>query len=306
MKSYYLSISLLLVFFHGYALSQPPSPTPLKHPQQKQEERQNDKGKGNYYHQGTKDSPIFIEQLERQSDKDEKATNTKYREQEATNNRLLMYFTCGLLLVAIFQLGFFYWQLKLIRQSLSATEIAAKAAELNARAAIGIELPIIRMHKIELISTEKLIDNTWEGFGIIETFPTKFSALRLLDFKNHGRTPAFPEKVSVGYMAVSKLPEEPIYTKTFTVNHASVIKPDSEFTTDIRWGFELTETQLASLMKDKIWLWIYGCLYYSDFLHNKREAHFCLRYANRHPGDSRPYFSFENDGNPPAKYTQNK
>jgi len=193
--------------------------------------------------------------------------------------------------------------LTIAKEAAEATQKAAEAAELNARAAIGIELPIIRTIATDLLSTDTLItgEGPYSG-GVDDGPPTKYSAVGYIRFENHGRTPAFPEKISVGWMVAEKLPENPTYLKTSNLNHAAVIKPDGNFAADTHYGIELTDEELQATKEARAWLWFYGCLYYNDFLHTKRTARFCWRFANR-DFDSVSYY-FSSDGEPPAQYTQ--
>lgn len=194
--------------------------------------------------------------------------------------------------------------LSIAKEAAEATQKAAEAAELNARAAIGIELPVIRAITTDLLSTDTLITGggPYSG-GVDDGPPTKYSAVGYIKFENHGRTPAFPEKISVGWMVAEKLPENPIYLKTSNLNHAAVIKPEGSFTADTHYGIELSCEELEATKEARAWLWFYGCLHYTDFLHAKRTARFCWRFANRDFDSVSFYFS--SDGEPPTQYTYN-
>ncbi len=293
-----LFLLLAVICFNSIAQNQlhkPSSPT------QQQVGAKNSKSSDDQ--RGTKNSPLIVETLESQNDQAEKLASAKHREQEAVNSRNIMYFTGAMAFIGLAQIGFFYWQLSLMRRSLQSAEIAAKAAELNARAAIGIELPIIRAVPADLVSTAELIGGDEPYGGTVNDFsPAKYSAIGPIVFKNYGRTPAFPEKLSVGWIVATILPDVPTYRETKYLNHAAVIKPDSEFTADRHYGIELTDEELAATSEGKSWLWVYGCLYYRDFLHENRQARFCWRFANRN-FDTVFYF-FSSDGEPPAEYTR--
>jgi len=191
--------------------------------------------------------------------------------------------------------------LTIAREAAKATQKAAEAAELNARAAIGIELPVIRALTADLLYVgERPKEESIYG-GFVNNGPlTKFSAVIGISFKNHGRTPAFPENLSIGWRVADKLPETPNYISSTNISHASVIKPESEFITDSRHAIELTDEELAATKEGHAWLWFYGCLYYTDFMNTKREARFCWRFASQYSG-----FCFSSEGNPPAEYIRN-
>jgi hypothetical protein len=219
-----------------------------------------------------------------------------------TNVRYTMYFTGGLLVVAILQAGFFVWQLWLMRTTVRDTHLAAKAAELNARAAVGIELPILRVLLPDLLGTDKPVpaDGPYGGW-VNDGPPTKFSAVGMLDIHNHGRTPAFPSEIIAGWLVAHVLPPTPLYIHRKQFPHAAVIKPgDDEYDSDLHFGIELTDAQVAATRSGTEWLWVYGCIHYTDFLAEKREYRFCWRFANRNVDSV--FYAFASDGDPPKAY----
>jgi hypothetical protein len=196
-------------------------------------------------------------------------------------------------------------QTRRLSDTVSTTRKAAEAAELNARAAIGIELPVIRAITADLVATNRLIgSNEPYGGTVNDNHPTKYSAVGIIHFENHGRTPAFPEKLSVGWTVATKLPEEPAYSITSSLNHAAVIKPGGDFVSDTHYSIELTDEELKATSENISWLWFYGCLYYTDFMNTNREFRFCWRFANRNFDNIFCFFS--SDGEPPREYTKNK
>ena len=230
---------------------------------------------------------------------------------KSLNDLLIVWFTGALAVFALCQVIAMVLQYRVmrvqacsLRDSVEVTEKAANAAELSARAAIGIELPIIRAITADMVSTDKLIGDAEPYGGIVNDGPpTKYSAIGCIRFENHGRTPAFPEKISVGWKFAEKLPETPQYITTTNLNHAEVIKPGESFTTDTHYGIELTDEELKMTISNRSWLWFYGCLFYTDFMNTKREARFCWRFANRNFDNIFYYFS--SDGELPKAYTQN-
>jgi hypothetical protein len=184
--------------------------------------------------------------------------------------------------------------------------IAAQAAELNARAAIGIELPIVRAVPPDaLMHTEDLIgkDEPYSG-GVDDGPPTKYSAVPSIEFTNEGRTPAFLTRLSVGWAASKELPASPMFWRSDRLGHAAVLLPGRGYGANRDYGIELSDDELAAIQKDEAWLWLYGSLEYTDFLGEKRQTRFCWRYANRNPaGDPKTYY-FSSDGDPPEAYTK--
>lgn len=211
----------------------------------------------------------------------------------------LMVFT-GLLVVC----NFFLWLCT--KKAADTAKKAADVAEIGARAVIRMELPVIRAIRPDLIIADNLTmeDKPWYG-TVNNGLPTKFSFVLMRDFKNSGRSPAFPKSISVGLMVANRLPDQPRYSKSFILSHASVIKPDDEFHNDVYCGTELTDNELQGIGEGRIWLWFYGCLYYRDFMNEGREYRFCWRYANQTPRQTPPHYGFSSDGNPPEECTKN-
>lgn len=215
----------------------------------------------------------------------------------------LMVFT-GLLVVC----NVFSWLYT--KKAADAAKKAANAAELSARAVISIELPIIRAKPAELVATNKSFKDgdRFLGGSITDSLPTKFSIVHFECCKNYGRSPAFPEMISVGWMVDATLPDQPQYLKSFVFNPASVIKPDpeDEFSLhDVHFGIDLTDDELEGIKEGRAWLWFYGCLCYRDFMNESREYRFCWRYANQTPEQTTSHYHFSSNGNPPKAYTKN-
>lgn len=251
---------------------------------------------------GPTTAPRKIDAVENASDTYDKKVAERHREQEATNSRFTMIFTGCSILVALAQLGFFWWQLTLMRASIKDTGVAAKAAELSARAAVGIELPILRFIPDDLVDLAvRLEPNAPYGGRGNDGAPGRFSAVGDIKIMNYGRTPAFPEMLAVGWLVAERLPDMPAYIQHDKMNHASVVRPGEEFGTGTHYGIELTNADLSAL-ESGAWLWFYGSMTYTDFLDESREARFCWRYANRNFDNV--FFSFASDGQPPAQYTK--
>ncbi len=260
---------------------------------------------------GTESHPLVIVTAQSKEDQAEKAAASTRDERNTQISLLTTIFTGISAAAALFQLGLFTWQLRLIRRSLEdtrasadAASVAAHAAELNARAAIGIELPVLRIRPPDdIVHTDSLIDDDQPYGGIVNDGPlTRFSAIALLRVENHGRTPAFPTSISVGWQVTHRLPEVPNYRHTAVLNHAAVIRPDDLLTLDQHYGIELTEEEIASSAAGTSWLWFYGALKYRDFLHEEHVQRFCWRHADRNPPDGPPFFFFASDGEPPPAY----
>jgi hypothetical protein len=259
---------------------------------------------------GTNELPLVVRSLEQPGEAAERIEARRYGTLELANQRAMLYLTLLMAVVAIAQLAFFAWQLQLMRKSVedagaaaSAAASAARSADLNARAAIGIELPILRVTPPELLSTSKLIaDNGPYGGMVNDRSPTKYSAVGNLELRNDGRTPAFLSEISVGWNVATTLPERPTYRRTDRLGHASIVRPGDTFMChELHYGIELSDEELNSLRAGTTWLWFFGMIEYRDFLDDRRLAKFCWRFANRNVGTK--FYFFASDGNPPERYT---
>lgn len=256
---------------------------------------------------GTTGSPLAVDIVklpERSaSEAGESAAAEQDRRQEEETNRRTMYFTGGLLVVASLQAAFFVWQLIMMRSTVRAAADAASAARLNARAAIGIELPVLRVLLPDLVDTDELIpaEGPYAG-GVTDGPPGRYSAISFPEIKNFGRTPAFPEEISVGWMVASELPVVPRYLRRDRPSHASVIEPDGTYSPHVHYGIELSAAERASAASGTAWLWVYGVIQYRDFLQTSRKARFCWRYANQNVDSV--FYAFASDGGPPSAYVR--
>lgn len=260
---------------------------------------------------GTERHPLVVTTIASAEDRAEKLDTSARDERNAHNGLLTTIFTGMSAGAALLQLVLFTWQLRLMRKSLEdthasadAARLAAKAAELNARAAIGIELPILRVRPPDdIVQTDGPIDGNLPYGGTVNDGPlTQFSAIGLLTVENHGRTPAFPTSISVGWQVAHGLAEAPSYRVTATLNHSAVIKSAEQITLDLHYGIELTEQEIASCAAGTSWLWFYGELTYRDFLHEEHKHRFCWRHADRNPPGGPAFFFFSSDGEPPPAY----
>lgn len=124
---------LLSLFPVALAQSQPPGPSSrdVSKPPQKQasgEHLQPDTDK-----RGTKNLPLVVETIESDADRNEKIDVAKHRKEDASRNWWVMVFTGGLLLVTIVQALLFFWQLRLIKRSITDAEIVAEVAKESLR-----------------------------------------------------------------------------------------------------------------------------------------------------------------------------
>jgi hypothetical protein len=172
--------------------------------------------------------------------------------------------TGGLVFVALGQ-GVF------IARSDKTARIAAHAADLSARAAVAIELPIVRVVP-EKFGYGTSLDN--------DNPRTEWCIIGSLVFFNVGRTQAFPVEVQCGWAVGDKLPDVPSYTftKPFPINLIFEANPKATEGLNIS-EFELTFAPglYDGVRNGTVSMWFYCNVAYLDFMQNRHEAGFCWR-----------------------------
>jgi hypothetical protein len=181
-----------------------------------------------------------------------------------------VFFTGVLSLVACVQAGLFVWQLSYMRRGMKDAQLVAKATDLNARAAIALQLPLLRMGPNSLGHT---LHSDGEG-------QTESCSVHFIDIINRGKTRAFPKEILYGWTVGDLLPEKPVYQflEKFSLN--SIIEPDAPNPLRQFLTFEclLKSGQWANICKGN-YLWFYCDLIYDDFMGETRHQSFCWRWA---------------------------
>jgi hypothetical protein len=174
----------------------------------------------------------------------------------------------GTLFIAIFTtvLGLFTVSLA------NSTRIAAQAAELSARAAIALELPLIRAEPVGFG-----FGDSREGDGpLIENF-----GLQCFEFRNLGRTKAFPMELVWGWTVGDRLPRTPAYRERKRFDLKAIINAEDgnvllyvrEFTMPLSTG----GSQKITARPSQANLWLYCRLTYEDFMYQEHEISFCWK-----------------------------
>ncbi len=263
----------LAVFGQGGAESQPPAPGPFKetHPPQEKAQshqtvRQDDK-------RGTEEFPLFIKTIETESQKTEKDRDIKQHEKETATNWRLMLITGGLLLVAVFQLGFFYWQLNLMRESMQLSKTAANAALSAANAAEKQSQAVILAERAYV-----RISSCSPGIIFFEESPLACK----LQIKNYGETPAHITDIVIQMRLLDRgqlLPEVPDYSraKIYVYSASFLVRGESIF-----YNFfdkSITPKEIIKAIKDgeKV-LCLYGFVDYTDVFGTRHRGSFGQNY----------------------------
>ncbi|HWN49836.1 MAG TPA: hypothetical protein VNO18_08430 [Xanthobacteraceae bacterium] len=183
--------------------------------------------------------------------------------------------------------------------------VAANALDASAKAATAIEFPIIRASWLgpELLAVDGPISpDAPYGGAVNDGWPTRFSAISYFEFRNYGRTPAFPFKIAMGITVAKVPPSTPIYSRTIRCEPNTVIEGSSNRTVDIHFGFELTEDQIDKITDSSVALWFYILLTYHDVMDRPHEGGFCWHLGKQNVADATIYFF--DDGSAPAAYTR--
>jgi hypothetical protein len=186
-------------------------------------------------------------------------------------DKLLVVFTGLLVLVGAFQA---YW----LRETVDATgvvakanELAAKAADLSARAAIALQLPIIRVQPGNLGHGE----STSGGREIIED-----CYVHSITVSNLGDTKAFPKEVLFGWTVGEILPDKPKYRFVAGFPHNCILKPNQIGLILALTGSLILESEQWMKICGGNYLWFYCAVLYEDFMGETRSEGFCWRWSH--------------------------
>jgi hypothetical protein len=182
---------------------------------------------------------------------------------------------------------------------------AANAADLSARAAIGVESPIIRFDAPDLYKLAGPFPETGPLGGPDQTgVPSRYSGVGWVIMRNGGRTAAFPSRFDIGWNVSATLHENPSYDHVYLFQRGTIIredhvKSDPYCRFEIRLTIELSDEQIATIAKQTAHLWLYCRLHYTNFLEDRYEARACWAWTKPR-GDGKYYWS--GDGYPPSAY----
>ena len=190
-----------------------------------------------------------------------------------------------------------------MKTSLEIAKESADAAALSAKAAIGVELPVIRADGPELLDLDKPMPESGPYAGAhVELIPGKYSAVPDIEFRNEGRTQAFLLRVRIGWEVNERLPRVPEFrmAKEFgpgeSIFSQSTIRIDCPYHT-----IQMDQDQINSLIEKRRRFWFFVSIEYEDFIGVKHDARFCWRWGC--PDGVGVHFFF-NDADVPRSYFQ--
>lgn len=159
----------------------------------------------------------------------------------------------------------FFQGAMLLRSDRSA-RIAAEAADLSARAAIAVNLPIIRIVPAKV------------GYG--SSGLQRHISVYSLQFSNLGATKAFPIEVEYGWTIGGELPPTPIYRRIKAFEVGDIFEPNPTVDREIYLPdaeIEIPETGYNQIQSGTINVWFYCRLLYLDFMETERTIGLCWK-----------------------------
>jgi hypothetical protein len=148
--------------------------------------------------------------------------------------------------------------------------IAANAADRSARAAIALQLPVIRIVPNALS----------QGDGLADGKPYENCSVHFVTISNLGTTKAFPKEILYGWTVGNDLPSEPSYQwiDSFLPNY--FIEPDPKITPrKFLVGTKMLEPGQRTEISKGNYLWFYCALLYDDFMGEAHSHGFCWRWS---------------------------
>jgi hypothetical protein len=191
--------------------------------------------------------------------------------------------TVGLLIVAGIQAYIYHRHARIMRaqfrsmgRSARSTEKAANAARdsanaasIQAKAAVNAERPFVYPSKFAMRPSE--------GGGDTYRFA--------VEFENYGKTPAFVTNIEYGWICAEHLPDEPTYHGGGMLPE-SVIGPGRKETFRPITLIAISSPERERLREHDIVQFIWGRIFYRDFMRGVSEIGFCVlyEYGIKHDG----------------------
>lgn len=212
---------------------------------------------------------------------------------------VLALFTLVLAAVSIVQISFLTKADKTGRLAALAAKRAANAATLNARAALGAELPIVSLSKISLALDD-------QGLRRVHGHPPKESVLSV-DFKNFGRSPAEVIGICIEWAVEKQLPPDPAYKSVSPYPPGTFIEPTNNVPNGpLKCPIKLKDNEVAEISDEVKFLWVFGFILFEDAIVGKsHKMRFCAKwqaYILRPDGTLHPA-GFVYDAQTPPTYT---
>jgi hypothetical protein len=153
-----------------------------------------------------------------------------------------------------------------MKRSIAAAQMAATAADLSAKAAIAIELPIFTARPEGL---------GWDSERVGDAVQITSFSLNHIIFFNAGRTKAVPLELRLGYVVGDHLPSEPTYPLSKPFSVGCLIESDPFSKRIDEFTFKIEPGTYGALRTSTTRLWFYCELIYLDFMKTRHESGFC-------------------------------
>jgi hypothetical protein len=188
---------------------------------------------------------------------------------ERTTSDPVAFFTFTLTVVTLALGAISVRQFYYLRRADETARIAANAADLSARAAIAVQLPVVRVEPVGF---------GWGRSQEGDNPETEYFGLQCFDLTNLGRTDAFPVEIRWGWFVGDKLPDIPIYVHRKRFEIDAILRPEKRIVIYVT-GFEMLiePGDTARIVRNNITLWLYSRVVYLDFMQTRHEADFCWK-----------------------------
>jgi hypothetical protein len=207
--------------------------------------------------------------------------------------------------IATAAIAWFTWTLRQSTEKMwIETKKTADAADLSAQAAVIVEFPIIRTPWIgpELLAVDGLPENGAAYAGEVnDEFPTQFSVVSTIEYRNYGRSPAFPIGMLLGHSVIDKLPTTPNYRKKAETSPNSILKERDKSEIEIHYGIELTEEERSKVANKTAKLWFFVRMTYLDIMDRPYFIGSCWQWGKQ---TEEGILYFFDDGTAPSAYTK--
>jgi hypothetical protein len=165
------------------------------------------------------------------------------------------------------------------RETAEAAKKSADAANLSAYAALRVELPILMMDRPSLDSIDGPVpENGAYGTSELTTLPYENCVIPSVNFRNHGRTAAFPTALHIGYCVARKIPPTPVYLHSVRFRGETIIKAADSFEVYIHFDLKLTDHERSEMKAGAtMWLWCWIC--FDTFMRSSGENVFTWKWS---------------------------
>ena len=168
---------------------------------------------------------------------------------------------------SVHQAGHMSEQTEILRQSVAIAKTAADAAEMSAKAAMGVAVPTLMLDEFQLIAP-----------GTHPLVRSLRSPWMQISVKNYGQSPAFLKSFAVQFTC-EELPEHLSYPWLLHYDPIVTLEPGHTHILEEKGVFpwsEFTDEDASAIASGKKTLTIYGCVWYDDVFGSPiRELKFC-------------------------------